>query len=70
MEQLTIEEAHMEVAKIALIGNGDPEAAHGCEDDLLWRFVEMVAADASSAHSEVAQEICKSFVLDFPRYCA
>jgi len=70
MEQLTIEKAHREVAKIALIGDADPEAAHGREDDLLRCFVEMVAADASSAHSEVAQEICKSFALVFSRYCA
>jgi len=49
---------------------GDPETAHGLEDDLYLQLIQYIAETAPLPWSLLAQEALKSEALDFPRWCA
>ena len=47
----------------------DPEAAHSLEDDVR-EAVLMHIANGAENPKELAQEVLKSWDIDFPRWCA
>ena len=61
-------EVRAEVARIAEM-TGDPEAAHGAEDEL-WRGVLEAIATGNAQAGYLAAEALKTRDLDFPRYCS
>ena len=66
---MDVEYARQEVERIRLMA-GDYEAAHGAEDALYCRFVEVIAHDAPYPFNEIAKEIYKTREIDFARHCA
>ena len=62
-------------SKISYIVNelhGDDEAQHSKQDDLLWRFVEVVASGEPTKRdqAELAKELLKLRDAPFARWCA
>ena len=66
---MNIEEIRERVQKIRESA-GDPEVAHGMEDDLLADMVNYVSANVGGVIGEMAIEVMKSFAIDFPRWVA
>lgn len=48
---------------------GDPETAHGLEDDLYYDVLEYISKGKSRI-AELARETLKSDDIDFERWCA
>ena len=69
---MDIEEVRQRVKTIRDIGNGDPEASHGREDDLREAFIRWIAGSAQVPVEvkEIAIEIIQTSTIDFPRWCA
>lgn len=49
---------------------GDPEAAHGLEDELHKDFIRYVAENGTGKLRQMATEVLKTNSLDFARWCA
>lgn len=49
---------------------GDPESAHGHEDQLRAEFIGWIARNSYSELAEMAREVLKTDAMDFPRWYA
>ena len=58
------------IANIRLVGNSDPEVAHGLEDNLYETFIKSIAKDGPDNLKKIAKKILKTKKIDFPRWCA
>ena len=50
--------------------SGDPESAHGLQDDLLWDFVMHVASLSNISLAKKAKAVLKARDISFPHWCA
>lgn len=68
---LTLKEARKRVKEIKEI-TGDPEHAHGEEDELYHDFVKAVATGeiAGDEAAQIAKVLLKTEKIDFPRWTA
>lgn len=68
---MTIDEIRERVAAIEAVA-GDPEAAHGREDDLREDFIRYLGTnfDLPPEIREMAALVASTSSLDFPRWCA
>jgi hypothetical protein len=58
------------IAKVAAIGDDDPEVAHGLEDDLLGDALAAIRDGGDELSAEVARRVLAVGELDFPRWYA
>lgn len=66
---MTIEEIRKRIAEIDSM-SGDPEMAHGMEDDLRADFIKYIAKNGHDPFAAMASEILKTDDMNFPRWYA
>lgn len=66
---MTVEDIEQEIAHIRACA-GDPEIAHGREDQLYRDFVRFLAKEAPEPYATLAAAILQTRGVSFPRWCA
>ena len=66
---MTIKDVQYRVDGIRAI-NGDDEAAHSMEDDLMRDFIQYVADTATPSLAEKARVVLSTSEINFNRWCA
>lgn len=66
---MTIKEIQRRVKEIGKLGEVDPEAAHGAEDDLIIEVLHRIS-EGHPHPDRLAHAVLKTRSYDFERWCA